>query len=60
MTMSMSVDCDTLSKEEKVAVVVPVTSVEVEKTGSETMLHLSFSTLLVLCRMKRLGISALG
>ena len=48
----------TLSNEEKVAVVVPVSSVEV--TCPEAMLALSFSTLLVRCLMKRLGRSALG
>ena len=46
------------SNEEKVAAVVPVTSVEV--TCSEAMLALSFSTLLVKCLMKILGRSALG
>ena len=40
----MILDCYTFSNEEKVAVVVPVTSVEV--TGSEAILALSFSTLL--------------
>ena len=49
---------DTFSNEEKVAVVVPVTSVDV--TCSEAMLALSFSTLLVKCLMKILGRSALG
>ena len=48
----------TLSDEEKVAVVVPVTSVEV--TCSEAMLAQSFSTLLVMCSMSSLGRSALG
>ena len=42
---SFTVNCDTFSKEEKVAAVVPVTSVEV--TCSEAMLALRFSTLLV-------------
>ena len=46
------------SNEEKVAVVVPVTSVEV--TCSVAMIALSFSTLLVKCLMKILGRSALG
>ena len=55
---SIIVNCDTLSNEEKVATVVPVTSVEV--TCSEAMLALSFSTLLVKCLMKILGRSALG
>ena len=55
---SFTVNCDTFSNEEKVAVVVPVTSVEV--TCSEAMLALSFSTLLVMCLMKILGRSALG
>ena len=47
---SFTVDCDTFSNEEKVAVVVPATSVEV--TGSKTMLALSFSTLLVVSDKK--------
>ena len=55
---SMTVDCDTFSSEEKVVVAVPVTTVEV--TCSEAMLDLSFSTLMVMCMMNRLGISALG
>ena len=55
---SFTVNCDTFSNEEKVAAVVPVTSVEV--TCSEAMLALSFSTLLVECLMKILGRSALG
>ena len=54
---SFTVNFDTFSNEEKVAVVVPVTSVEV--TCSEAMLALSFSTLLVKCLMKILGRSAL-
>ena len=56
----LTVDCDTLSNEEKDAVVVPVTSVAVEVTCSEAMLALSFSTLLVRCLRKILGRSALG
>ena len=55
---SFTANCDTFSNEEKVAAVVPVTSVEV--TCSEAMLALSFSTLLVYCFMKILGRSALG
>ena len=55
---SFTVNCDTFSNEEKVASVVPVTSVEV--TCSEAMLALSFSTFLVKGPMKRLGRSALG
>ena len=55
---SFTVNCDTFSNEEKVAAVVPVTSVEV--TCSEAMLALSFSALLVKCLMKILGRSALG
>ena len=39
---SYTVNCDTFSNEEKVAVVVQVTSVEV--TSSELMLALCFST----------------
>ena len=53
-----TINRDTLSNEEKVAAVVPVTSVEV--TCSEAMLALCFSTLLVKCLMKILGRSALG
>ena len=53
-----TVNCKTFSNEEKVAVVVPATRVEV--TCSEAMLALSFSTLLVKCLMKILGRSALG
>ena len=49
---SFTVNCETFSNEEKVAVVVPVISVEV--TCSEAMLVLSFSTLVVKCFMKRL------
>ena len=55
---SFTVDCDPFSTEDTVAVVVPVTSVEL--IGSEAMLALSFSTLLVMCLMKILGRSALG
>ena len=53
-----TVNCDIFSNAEKVAVVVPVTSVEV--TCSETMLALSFSTLLVKFLMKILERSELG
>ena len=52
-----TVKCDTFSNDEKDAAVVTVTSVEV--TCSEALLALSFSTLLVMCLMKRLGRSAL-
>ena len=55
---SFTVNCDTFSNEEKVAVVVPVTSVEV--TCSDAMLALSLSTLLAKCLMKIMGRSALG
>ena len=55
---SFTVNCDTFSNEEKVAVVIPKISVEV--TCSEAMLALTFSTLLVKCLMKILGRSALG
>ena len=51
---SFTVNCDTFTNEEKVAVVVPVTSVEV--ICSEA---LSFSTLLAKCLMIILGRSAL-
>ena len=47
---SLTVDCDTFSYVENVAVIVPVTSVEV--TGFDAMLALSFSTLLLECLMK--------
>ena len=55
---SFTVICGNFLNEEKVAVVVPVTSVEV--ACSEAMLALSLSTLLVKCLMKILGRSALG
>ena len=55
---SFTVDCDPFSNEEKVAIVVPVTYVDI--TASEAMLALSFSTSLVKCLMKRLERSALG
>ena len=55
---SFTVNGNTFIDEEKVAVVVPVTSVEV--TCSDAMLALRFSTLLVKCLMKILGRSALG
>ena len=54
---SFTVNCETFSNEEKVAAVVPVTSVEV--ACSEAMLALSFSTLLAKCLMKILERSAL-
>ena len=57
-THSFAVNCETFSNEQKVAAVVPVTSVEV--TCSEAMLALSFYTLLVKCLIKILGRSALG
>ena len=55
---SFTVNCDTFSYEEKVAAVVPVTSVEI--ACSEAILALSFCILLVKCSMKILGRSALG
>ena len=55
---SFTFNCDTFSNEEEVAVIEPVTSVEV--TCSEAMLAPSFPTLLVRCLMKRLKRSALG
>ena len=55
---SFTVNCDTFTNEENVAVVVLVTSVEV--TCSEAMIALIFSTLLVKCFMKILRKSALG
>ena len=53
-----TVYCDTFSNEEKVEVLVPVTSVEL--TCSEAMLTIGFCTLLVKCQMKILESSALG
>ena len=44
---SLTVNCETFQNEEKVAAVVPVTSVAV--TCLEAMLALYFSTLLVMC-----------
>ena len=55
---SFTANCDTFSNEEKVAAVVPVTSVEV--TCSEAMIAICFTTLLVKCLMKILGRSAIG
>ena len=55
---SFTLNCDTFSNEEKIAVVLPVTSDEV--TCSEATITLSFSTSLVKCLMKILGRSALG
>ena len=55
---SFTVNCDTFSNEEKVAVVVTVKSVEV--SCSEAMLALSVSTLVERCLMKILGRSAPG
>ena len=55
---SFTVNCDAFSNEEKVAVVVPVASVEI--TCLEAMLAVGFSTLLANCLMKILGSSALG
>ena len=54
---SFTVNCDTVSNEEKGAIVVPVTSVVLRR--SKEMLALGFSTLLVKCFMKILGNSAL-
>ena len=51
---SFTVNRDTFSYDENVAVVVPGTSVE-----ESVISALSFSTLLVMCLMKRLGTSAL-
>ena len=53
-----TVDYDTFSNEEKVAAVVPVTSVEL--TCPEAIVALGFSTLLAKCLTKILGRSALG
>ena len=47
---SFTVNCDTFSNEEKVAAVVPVTSVEF--ACSEAMVAQGFSTLLAKCLMK--------
>ena len=40
--LSLTVDCDTLLNEEKVAIFVPVTSVEVKVLNSNAMIVLSF------------------
>ena len=56
---SFTVDCDSHLDEEKVAVVVPVTSVEALVAGSEAMLGLCLCALLLRCLMKRLEKSAL-
>ena len=53
-----TVNCDIFSNEERVAAVVPVTSVDV--TCSEAILSQGFSTLLAMCLMKILGSSAIG
>ena len=42
----LTVDCDTSLNEEKVVVVVSMTSINHQVSGSEAMLALSFSTLL--------------
>ena len=55
---SFTINCDTFPSEEKVAVVVLVTSVDV--ACSEAMLALIFSILLVKCLIKILGRSVLG
>ena len=55
---SFIINCRTFSNEDKVAAVFPVTSVEI--TCSEAMLALRFTTLLVMCLKKRLGMSAQG
>ena len=52
----LTVECDTSSDEENVAVVVSATSA----TCSEAMFALCFSTLFVNCLINRLGRSALG
>ena len=57
---SLTVNCGIFSNEKKVAVVVPVTSFEADATGSEAMLALHFSTLLLKCLVKRVRLSALG
>ena len=56
--LSFTLNRDSFSNEEKVAVVVSVKYFEV--TFTEAMLAISFITLLVKCLMKRLGRSALG
>ena len=55
---SFTINCDSFTNEEKFAAIVPVASVEV--TCSEAMLAQSFTTWLVKCLMKILGMSALG
>ena len=57
---SLTADCDNLSIEENVTVVIPVASALVDMTGSEAMLALSLRTLLLKCLVKRLGRQTLG
>ena len=56
--LSFTINCDTFHNYEKVAVVVPITCIEV--TCSEAMLALRISTLLEKCLMNRFVRSALG
>ena len=49
---SSTVDCDNYSNKEKVTIYVLV--INVEETGSQAMLSLGFSSLMVNCLMKRL------
>ena len=57
---SLTVVSDIFLNGEKVSVVLSVTCVEVEITGSEAMSVLSFPALLLKCLTKSLGRSALG
>ena len=56
----LTVHRDTFSNEGKLALVVPVTSVEAEITGSKEIIALSFSMSLLVCLLKRLLRSARG
>ena len=50
-TLFLTVDIDTISNVEKVAVVVPVTSAKAKVAGSNAMLAQSFSTVVLKCLM---------
>ena len=52
--------CEPFSNKEQVAVVFPLKSFVDVVTGSEAMIDVSFSTLLLRCLMKRVGRSALS
>ena len=57
---SLTVVSCTFTNEDKAAVVISTKRSDIEITGSEEILSLSLSTLLLMCLMKGLGRSALG